>query len=188
MRRASVRFFRIGASLLAAAWTAHAAAGVGVEIDAETINRLLSAVAVDRVEVAVGPQRTIDVELHDLHVIGFEPAGASGGKGVILASVRVEAPELGLRVPLEPRIVVDVAHENGISLLELRFENLGLRIPLLGAIDLAALVPPMRYPADNGWVLAGAQGDVPVTSRLTAVKMGARTLRLECDVEVDPTP
>ena len=84
-------------------------------MDAATLNRLLAAVAVNRVEVPLGPQRTVTVELHDLRVTGFEPPGASGGKGTILAAVRVVAPELGLQVPLEPRIVVDVANEAGAS-------------------------------------------------------------------------
>ena len=174
--------------LLTALWTAPADAGVTVDIDGPTLNKILAAISVQQVEVPISAQSMISVELHDLKVLGFDPAPEGGGPGAILTAVRVVAPELGLTVPLEPRIAVDVVREGEASLLEFRFEDLGLKIPLVGQINLAKMVPPMRYPADNVFMLAGAQGDVPVTSRLTSIKMERDSIRFELDIEVAKAP
>ena len=174
--------------VLATLWAAPAAAGVTVDIDGPTLNRILAAISVQQIEVPLSAQSTVSVELHDLKVLGFDPAPAGGGPGAILTAVRVVAPELGLTVPLEPRITVDVVHEGEASLLEFRFEDLGLKIPFVGQINLARMVPPMRYPADNVFLIDGAQGDVPVTSRLTSIKMGRNSIRFELDIEVAQTP
>jgi hypothetical protein len=58
----------------------------------------------------------------------------------------------------------------------------------VGQINLASLVPPMRYPADNVFLLDGAQGDVPVTSRLRKIKMGREAIRFELDLQVADGP
>ena len=159
-----------------------------VDIDAQTLNQILAAISVTEVEVPISAENSVTVELHDLEVKGFDPSPDGGRPGAILTAVRVVAPELGLLVPLEPRIAVDVVRAGEVSNLEFRFEDLGLKIPFVGQINLASLVPPMRYPADNVFLLDGAQGDVPVTSRLRAVKMGRDSIRFELDVEVSERP
>jgi len=171
-----------------ALWAAPAGAGVTVDIDGATLNRILAAISVQEVEVPISAQSSVSVQLHDLKVLGFDPAPAGEGTGAILTSVRVVAPELGLEVPLEPRIAVNVVREGEASLLEFRFEDLGLKIPFVGQINLAKMVPPMRYPADNVFVIDGAQGDVPLTSRLTSIKMGKDTIRFELDLQVIDAP
>ena len=162
-------------------------AGVGARPD-RLRPQFTGTVTVAQVEVPISAQSTVTVELHDLKVIGFEPSPDQQRPGAILTAVRVVAPELGLEVPLEPRIAVDVVRDGEASILEFRFEDLGLKIPFVGQINLASLVPPMRYPADNVFLLDGAQGDVPVTSRLTAIKMGRDTIRFELDLEISETP
>ena len=174
--------------LIASLWATPADAGVTVDIDGSTLNRILAAISVQEIEVPISPQNTISVELHDLKVLGFDPSPEGGGPGAILTAVRVVAPELGLEVPLEPRIAVNVVREGETSLLEFRFEDLGLKIPFVGQINLAKMVPPMRYPADNVFLIDGAQGDVPLASRLKSVKMGKDTIRFELDLEVIDTP
>lgn len=188
MRQALHRLAGLILVLPVALWAVPADAGVTVEIDGPTLNRILTAISVQEVEVPISAQSSVSVELHDLKLLGFDPAPAGGGPGVILTSVRVVAPELGLSVPLEPRIAVDVVREGETSMLEFRFEDLGLKIPFVGQINLAKMVPPMRYPADNVFVIDGAQGDVPITSRLTSIKMGRDTIRFELDLEVIDTP
>jgi len=188
MRQALDRLFGSILILLTVLFAAPAAAGVTVDIDAPTLNQILTAISVAQVEVPISAQSTVTVELHDLRVIGFEPSPDQQRPGAILTAVRVVAPELGLEVPLEPRIAVDVVRDGEASILEFRFEDLGLKIPFVGQINLASLVPPMRYPADNVFLLDGAQGDVPVTSRLTAIKMGRDTIRFELDLEISETP
>jgi len=166
------------------AWLSTAAAGVGVEVDTETLNRLLAAVATNRFDVDLGAGNIVTVELHDLRVTGLAPAATAKERDAILTSVTLVAPQLGLRIPLRPRVVVGVVKEDGASLLELRFEDTGLAVPLVGQINFARLAPPLRFPADNAWVIAGANGDVPVTSRLARIEMGRDTIRFEFDVDV----
>jgi len=188
MRQALDRLSGTILILLTVLFGVPAAAGVTVDIDAPTLNQILTAISVAEVEVPISAQSTVTVELHDLRVIGFEPSPDQQRPGAILTAVRVVAPELGLEVPLEPRIAVDVVRDGEASILEFRFEDLGLKIPFVGQINLASLVPPMRYPADNVFLLDGAQGDVPVTSRLTAIKMGRDTIRFELDLQVSEIP
>ena len=162
--------------------------GVGVEVDTATLNRLLAAVAADRFELDLGGGNVVTVELQDLQVTGLRPATTSEGRDAILTSVTVVAPQVGLRVPLRPRVVVDVVEDGGASMLELRFEDTGLAVPLMGSINFARLTPPLRFPADNAWVIAGARGDVPLTSRLVRIEMGEQKIRFEFDVDVDAGP
>ena len=188
MRQALDRFSGSVLILLTVLSVSPVAAGVTVDIDAPTLNRILAAVSVTEVEVPISAQSSVTVELHDLKVIGFDPSPDEKKPGAILTAVRVVAPELGLEVLLEPRIAVAVVREGESSMLELRFEDLGLKVPFVGQINLATLVPPMRYPADNVFLLDGAQGEVPVTSRLRKIKMGRETIRFELDVEVSENP
>jgi hypothetical protein len=165
-----------------------AQAEVTVDVDRETLNRILAAVVVDEIEVELSTGNTITVELRDLRVTGLEPGNGVDRKDAILTRVTVVAPELGLTVPLQPRVALEVVREGPARLLELRLDHLGLAVPLVGTIDLASLVPPARYPAENGWLLAGTRGDVPITSRLESIEMGRDKLRFRFEIDVlEPT-
>lgn len=166
--------------------TGAARAEVAIEVDKATLNRILAEVALDRVAVPVSPQRTLTVGLEDLVVTGLDPAGGEGGQGYILTSMVLRVPDLGLSLRVEPRISLNVVEQDGEALLELRFERVPLNVPLAGAINLAPLIPPLRYPTDNVWLLAGARGDVPITTRLTAIRMGRQALRFVFEIEVAP--
>lgn len=166
--------------------TGAARAEVAIEVDKATLNRILAEVALDRVAVPVSPQRTLTVGLEDLVVTGLDPAGGEGGQGYILTSMVLRVPDLGLSLRVEPRISLNVVEQDGEALLELRFERVPLNVPLAGAINLAPLIPPLRYPTDNVWLLAGARGDVPITSRLSRIRMGREALRFVFEVDVQP--
>ena len=163
-----------------------ARAEVAFEVDKETLNRILAEVALDRVAVPISPQRTVTVRLEDLLVTGLDPAAGENGQGYILTSMKLRAPDLGLSLRVEPRISLNVVDEEGEAMLELRFEEVPLKVPFAGSINLAPLIPPLRYPTESVWLLAGARGDVPITSRLSAIRMGRQALRFIFDVEVAP--
>jgi len=183
---------RIGlCAALAVLWVAGAAtarAEVAFEVDKATLNRVLSAVALDRVAVPLSPQHTVIVQLDDLVVTGFDPAAGKEGQGYILTSMMLRVAELGLDLRVEPRISLNVREEDGESLLELRFEQVPLKVPFAGTINLAPLIRPLRYPTDSVWLLAGARGDVPIITRLTKVRMGREVLRFVFEVDVQPPP
>lgn len=171
-------------TLLAAAGGRSIAADVSVDIDREALNRVLTAITATQVRIPLTETRSIAVELRDLRVTALEPDAERRDRGHIRTTVRVVAPELGLDVPMAPRIALGVVEQNGLSLLELRFEELLLQLPFVGAVDLANLLQPMRYPADNVWLLAGVQGDVSVASRLTGIEMHSERLHFEFSIRL----
>jgi hypothetical protein len=170
--------------LLVAAGTARA--DVAIEVDRETMNRILAEISLDQVAVPISPQRTITARLEDLEVTGFDPAAGEGGQGYILTSMMLRVPELGINLRVEPRISLNVVGEEGDALLELRFEQVPLKVPFAGSINLAPFIPPLRYPTESVWLLAGARGDVPITSRLSDIRMGRQALRFVFEVDVQP--
>jgi hypothetical protein len=150
-----------------------------------TLNEILNAVSVEQVEVPLSTERSVTVELHDLRVKGLLPAKTRNERHAIRTAVTVVAPDLGLRMPLEPLLTLDVVQDaEAGSVLELRFVDLGFDVPLMGHVNLAAAVPPMRYPATNQWLLDGARGPVPMISRLSSIDMEADRIRFRLEVDV----
>lgn len=182
--RAPRNFFVTIALLSALAIAAPTRAGVTVDIDSRTLNELLSAVTLQEVELAISDTRSLMVQLDDLKVLGLDPSAGSRQQGHILTSVRVLVPELGLDMTVEPQISLNVVRGADQSTLELRFEKLELPIPLLGQFNLAGLLEPNRFPADNVWIVEGAAGERNVRSRLVAIEMGREAIRFKFDVEV----
>jgi len=188
MSYARVARFALVLAVLVVPATRGVCAGARLEIDGDTLNRLLAAAAVTEVQVPLTQQRSLPVQLRDLAVTGLEPVAGASGSGFIRTAVRVVAPDIGLDVALRPRIALNVVEHGGQSLLELRFEEVAVRFPLVGPIDIAGLIPPMRYPADNVWLLTGSAGDVEVVSRLTSVEMSPEAIRFEFSVDVPGSP
>ena len=161
-----------------------AAAGVALDFDVATLNELLPALSASAISVPITENQTVNVFLEEMRVTGLEPAAE--GSGHILTSMRVRVPQLGLDLPVSPRISLHATEDRSGSLLELRFEEVRLALPLAGSIDIAPLMPPLRFPAENVFVVAGAVGDVEVRSRLRDIKMGQRVVRLEFELETLP--
>lgn len=160
-------------------------ADVRLELDLASLNRVLGAIAVHEVHVPLTAERSLRAELRDLRVVGFDlSAGPANGR--LLTRVRVVAPEVGLDVPVEPRIRLDVVKVNDVAVLEMRFEAVSVPVPLMGRIDLARFVPPLQYPTENLFSLQGAEGEVEILARLLRVEMGREVLRFIFDVGVAP--
>jgi hypothetical protein len=161
-----------------------ATAGVSVGFDVETLNELLPALSASAISVPITESQTVNVFLEEMRVTGLEPT--AGGSGHILTSMRVRVPRLGIDLPVSPRLSLHATEDRSGSLLELRFEEVRVALPLAGAIDIAPLMPPLRFPAENVFVVAGAVGDVEVRSRLREIQMGQRVVRLEFELDTLP--
>jgi len=162
-----------------------ARADVVVTIDADTLNRVLPAISRQEVTVPVS-NRTLTVALRDLRITGFVPTAGAEQPGAILASLTVEIPELSTSLPVQPRISLHVVPGDPSSQLELRFEELALPLPLMRPINVAGLVPPLRFPTDNVFALDGAEGEVRVRSTLKQVQVEREGLRFTFGVNVVP--
>jgi hypothetical protein len=163
-----------------------ASAGVTVTIDRATLDDLLTAVAAQEVAVPIAENRSIDVRLDELKVLGLVPADGEGQNGHLRTAVELQVPELGLTLAAEPRVSLRAADSPSGSVIELRFEELPLRLPLAGAINVAPLLPVIRFPADNVWLVTGASGDVEVESRLVDVEIQREAIRFAFEIEVEP--
>jgi len=157
-------------------------AGAGLTVDAETLNRILPALSASRVEVAITAQRSLVVELHEMEVVALEP-GVDGAAGRIATRLRVKVPALGLDIPLEPKLLLEIVEQGGLGELHLRFDEVPLKIPLAGKIDLAPMLPPMRFPAENLWAIEGAEGNVAVRSRVTRIRMDSRAVHFDFEID-----
>jgi len=163
------------------------AAGVTVGFDVATLNELLPALSAEEIAVPLSGSRSVGVRLEEMKVTGLDPAaGGESGPGHILTSMRVRIAQLGIDLPVEPHLSLRVVDDASGSLLELRFEQVEIPLPLAGAIDIAAFLPPMRFPAENLWLVAGAEGTIEVKSELSGIEMGRNVVRFEFDLETVP--
>jgi len=178
--------FLIAASFAGLVLASPCPAGVTLGIDLATLNELLPALAANEIQVPLPTGQTVGVRLENLRVNSLEPQGGPAGTGVILASMRVRIPQLGLDVPVDPQLSLHVKSDAGPSLLELRFEQAQVALPMAGSLDIATFLPPLRFPAEYAWRLAGAAGNVELKSKLTSIEMGRNVLRLAFDVDAGP--
>jgi hypothetical protein len=182
MRRTLPR--TLAASLLLAV-ALPATAGVTIGFDVETLNEVLPALSASEIAVPISESRSVSVFLENMQVTGLDPTAVEGTSGHILTSMRVRVPQLGLDLPVQPKISLHVTERQSTSLLELRFEE--AEIPMVvGSIDVAPFLPPLRFPAESLWLVAGAEGDVRVRSRLSTIEMGRKVVRFEFDLETVP--
>lgn len=158
-------------------------AGVTVGFDAPTLNELLPAIALQEITVPLAGGASLRVELEDLEVVGFAPSGGAGPDH-ILTSLRLRVPAFGLDLALEPKMALGVVAQDGQSVLELRFVEVAIPIPLAGSVDASPFLAPLRFPADDVFLIAGTRGDVQVRSRLSKIEMGTDAVRFEFDLEV----
>jgi len=163
-----------------------ARATVTVAIDQATLNDLLAALSRQELNFPVTDTHTVKVLLDDLRVLAIEPD--AGENGQIRTSVRIRVPDFGLDVRVEPRVSFHVAQQGQTSFLELRFDEVPLQLPMTGAVNLASLVPPTRFPANSAWLIGGAEGDVEVRSRLVNIDMEPERIRFTLEIVVPEQP
>jgi len=182
------RFVRLAsfstALALACAWASPALARVEVTLDAATLTEFLRTVTPPAVVLPLPSGKEITMELRDLRVNGFDPAAGKNGRGLVLTSLRLGIPALGVELPLEPKLSLDIETAEGSKICVLRFEKLSIPLPMTGALDVSPLLPTFRVPADAEWVVPMRQGDVQVKSRLVETRMGAESIRFGFDLDM----
>jgi hypothetical protein len=175
------------AAAVALAFLIHgvAAARIDVSLDAESLNGLLASMAPDHVDVSLAAGRSLTIQMKDLKVTGFEPtAGPNGG---VNTSLRLIVPDLGIDVPVEPRLTLEIQDvAGGRKASFLRFDKVVLNLPLTGSVDVASLLPPLALLPDAAWVVNSARGRVRVRPTLVDAKTGAKGIRLGFTLDVQP--
>lgn len=162
-----------------------AAARVDVTLDAASLNDLLRSMAPERVPVELAAGRSVTLVLHDLRVTGFDPAARPAGE--VVCAVRLEVPELGLDLPVAPRLALETTRsKGGAPVCVLRFRKVVLNLPLTGAVDVAPLLPVLPVVPDTAWLVHAARGDVRVRPTLVDARTGAKGIRLGFDLQVTP--
>ncbi len=160
-------------------------ARIEVTLDAESLNGLLASMAPDHVDLDLAGGRILTIRMEDLKVTGFDPtAGPNGG---VLTSLRLMVPELGIDIPVAPRLTLEIGDAGGARRASfLRFDKVMLNLPLTGAIDVAALLPPLALMPDTAWVVNAARGKVRVRPNLIDAKTGTKNIRLGFELQVEP--
>ncbi len=161
-------------------------AGMTVGFDTRTLNDVLPSLTAREIEVPLSEDSVIGVVLENMQVTGLEPGVGENGSGHILTSMRVRVPQLGLDLPVESKLSLHVAREASGDLLELRFDEVEINLPLAGSIDIAAFLTPLRFPAENVWRVEGADGDIRVRSKLAGIDIGSELLRFEFELVAGP--
>lgn len=161
-------------------------AAVDVTVDAQTLTDLLSAMVPPSRVLEVTPDNRVTLRIEDVRVTGFDPAAADGGH--ILAALRLEVPELGLKLPVQPRLSLHLSEVEGRSVAYLQFEEVTVPIPLTGPLDVASLLPRIPVPADELNVIETARGTFHVRTRLADTRIGSSAVNFRFDIEVSPAP
>jgi hypothetical protein len=175
-------------ALVAVAAVTSSAASVDVTLDAQSLNSLLTALAPASINVPLAAGRSVTLEIHDLHVTSFDPAVGDGSQGHILTALQLKVPELGIDVPVTPRLSLQVRDTDGKRVCYLRFEKVEVPMPLTGTVNVAPLLPLLPIHSDGtAWNVQGSRGNVRVQPRLLDAKLGTKNLRLTFDLDLAPT-
>jgi len=165
-----------------------AGAAVTIRIDRQTLDAVLPAVTQQAVEVPLAEGTVLTVQIVEMKVTGLAPGTRDNPDGSILTSLKLKIPELGLTLPVEPRIALRAIDLDGASVLEMSFVEVPLNLPLAGSIDVAKTLPTLRYPAENLYTLDGATGEVPMRTKLRRVRIERDAVEFEFDVVVAEQP
>lgn len=164
---------------------APARARIDLTLDAESLNGILASMAPDHVEVDLAGGRSLTIQMQDLKVTGFDPA--AGPNGGVTTSLRLLVPDLGIDIPVAPHLTLEITDAGGGRKTSfLRFDKVMLNLPLTGAIDVAALLPPLALMPDAAWVVNAARGKVRVKPQLVDAKTGTKNIRLSFRLDVEP--
>jgi len=182
--RTTLRSFGF-ALLLVVAAAPSATAGVSVSFDADTLNMMMRAASTQDVEIPISENRTLLVQLRDVRLLKLDPAAeGKRGRGYLRTAVELTVPEFDLELSLKPTVVLDVVKGAEFNEFEMRFVELKIPVPIIGDIDIAPFLKPLRYPAEDLWYLAGARGIVHLRSHLVEITMGQRAIRFDFELEL----
>jgi hypothetical protein len=182
--RTTLRSFGF-AILFCAVLAPGARAGVSVSFDADTLNMMMRAASTQDVEIPISSERTLLVQLRDVRLLKLDPAAeGKSGRGYLRTAVELSVPEFNLDLSLKPTVVLDVVKGSEFNEFEMRFVELKIPVPIIGEIDIAPFLSPLRYPAEDLWYLAGARGIVHLRSHLVEITMGQRAIRFDFELEL----
>jgi hypothetical protein len=185
-RIASVAGLVLAATVAIPAAAPARAAGVEITVDRKTLSDLLAAMVPPSVSVPLGGQAAVTLRIDGLEVTGFDPS--AGETGQVRTSLRLEVPELGVRVPVRPRLSLHLSEKDGRSLCYLAFEHVVVPLPLGGPVDIAHLLPRIPVPADEVHLVQLSRGAFRVRTRLVKARMGSNARQLGFDLDVSPAP
>lgn len=182
------RVFVAGLFVLAAAvpYAPRASATVDLQVDRDTLSSLLATMVPPDVPLELAGGNVVTLRIREFRVNGFDPD--AGPRGQVLTSFRLEVPELGLRVPVQPRLSLHVTEKDGQALCNLRFEDIRFAVPFAGAMNIAPLLPEIPVPADEVTAVETPGGIFRVRTRLIDARVGADTLDLSFRLDVEPAP
>jgi hypothetical protein len=181
MRRAAVLSSLVLVAALAVVAPTPARAGVEMVLDAEALTELLTIVGPSKVAVGMAPGATVEIQLEDMKVTGFDPKG-NAGLGHLLTQVRLRAPEIGLDVRVTPRVALELRKNEGLSFCYVRFEDVKIPMPW-GTLDAGPLLPAVPVRADHVFEVVTSEGTGGLRSKLVNATMNATSLRLTFDLE-----
>jgi len=170
--------------LVALAAVTASPARVDVTIDQPTLNDLVSKMTPENIPVTLAGGVKVHLLLEDVRVTKLEPA--AGERGHVVTSLRLKVPELGLDVPVAPRLSVQFREGNGRKVAYLKFEEVRVPLPMTGPVDVSALLPLLPIVADNTWSVDSARGKMKVEPQLVDARLGTTSLRLGFDLSVTP--
>ncbi len=166
---------------------APAEARVEVTVDADTLNTFLAEAGPSELEART-PLGPVGMVLSDMRVTGFDPAAGNPGAGWILASFRLQVPQVGVDTIVEPRLSLEVAERGGSKQCILKFQRAAVELQGLGRLDLAALLPQIQLTPGIAWAIETAAGAKEVRPRLVDARVGAKNIRLSFDLDIGVPP
>ena len=157
---------------------------IDVTLDAESLNGLLQSMAPDQVKVGLSAGTAVTIRMEDLKITRFDPT--VGQHGGVMTSLRLLVPELGIDMPVEPLLTLDILPTTGGRKASfLRFDKVVVKLPMTGAVDVAALLPPLALMPDAGWIVNSARGKVRVRPNLVDAVTGTKNIRLGFTLELE---
>jgi hypothetical protein len=162
---------------------APARADTTIIIDTDTLNTIISPMSLKAADIPLSKSSSVRVTLDELRVLGIDPSGGVDKRGVLLTSLRLEVEALGIAITVKPALSLHVVAAGARSVLELRFEEVVLPLPL-GSIDIARMLAPIRFPAETIFHIGNDSEAVPFRSKIADVKMNSKAVYFTMAIDV----
>lgn len=150
-----------------------------VTVEARTLDHVLEQITAQSTQVSLGEMQ-LRIVAEEISIARLVPE-RDDREGYVELRLRLHAPDLGMRVPLEPKLYFEVVESGGATELELTFRDVKIALPT-GPIDVSSLMPTLRYPAASLFQLEGADGPVELVTTLSDVFVAPEGLRMVLEV------